>query len=111
MATTLGTAVDFIYDVLQDKDAKVRWTRDEITQYLNFALRDAVVRRAEVGVITDTNVHLVAGARQTLPAEAVRLREIVCNVERVITYPLVTGVSVGTGGTTIDIDFDIEVGV
>lgn len=110
MATTLAQLVDqYVYTLLQDQDSKVRWTRDELTQYVNLAIRDLVTRRPEAGVVTDTNLHLVAGARQTLPADVIRLREIVCNVERVVIVPTISSAAVSAGGTQITINFNIAV--
>lgn len=110
MATTLAQLLDqYVYTVLQDQDNKVRWTRDELTQYVNMAIRDLVVRRPEAGVVTDTNLHLVAGARQTLGNDVVRLREIVCNVTRVVVTPTAQAAVVNSGGTQVTVNFNTVV--
>jgi len=81
MAITLEKLLDeFVYTQLQDQDLRTRWTRDELTQYANLALRDLILRRSEAGVATVSDFSLVAGVRQTLPDGVVRLRDVVRNV-------------------------------
>lgn len=81
MAITLEKLLDeFVYTQLQDSDLRNRWTRDELTQYANLALRDLVLRRPEAGVATVSDVQLDSGVLQTLPEGVVHLREIVRNV-------------------------------
>lgn len=81
MSTTLEQLLTrYVYTQLQDNEDFRRWTRDEITQYVNFAMRDLVARRPEAGAVTNHAMALVAGMRQTLPAGSVRLKEIIRNV-------------------------------
>lgn len=72
--------VRYVYAQLRDSTNKIRWTRDELTQYVNLALRDIVARRPEAGLVVDEDLNLVAGALQPLPAGAIRLKEIVENL-------------------------------
>lgn len=82
MAITMQTLLDeFVYTQLQDSDLRNRWTRDELTQYVNLALRDLVLRRPEAGVATVSDLSLAAGVRQELPDGVVRLRDIVRNID------------------------------
>ena len=104
MATTLEQLLDeFVYTQLQDADNKIRWTRDELTQYVNLALVDLVTRRPEAGVVVDDEYILGTGSIQPLPSTILRLKEIVAN----------TGISglrfaaaVRQDGYTIDMVFD-----
>lgn len=79
-STLTEILVNVVYEQLQDKEGMVRWTRDELTEYVNAALRDAVARRPEAGVITDHALPLASGKRQQLPETAIRLKEIVRNI-------------------------------
>ena len=82
MAVTMQVLLDeFVYTQLQDGDLRNRWTRDELTQYVNLALRDLILRRSEAGVATVSDLALVEGVRQTLPEGVVRLRDIVRNID------------------------------
>lgn len=68
-----------VYAQLRDRDLRIRWSQAELTQYLNMAMRDLVTRRPEAGVHEDVNLPMDPGALQTLPSNAVRLKEIICN--------------------------------
>lgn len=57
----------------------VRWPRQELLDYLNDAVRAIVLRRPDASTSYQTFT-CVAGTRQTLPPEAVRLIEVVRNV-------------------------------
>ena len=69
----------YVYSQLKDRDQQLRWSRDELTQYVNLAMRDLAARRPEAGVHVDTSLQLVDGALQTLPAGVIRLKELICN--------------------------------
>lgn len=80
MATTLSRLlVGYVYAQLKDRDNKNRWTREELTKYVNLALRDIVARRPEAGVYVDTLFRTAPGALQVLPTDAIRLKELVEN--------------------------------
>lgn len=72
--------VNYVYAQLRDSTGKMRWTRDELTRYVNLALRDAITRRPEAGLIVDDAFLLRLGAIQTLEPGTVRLKEIVENL-------------------------------
>lgn len=72
--------VNFVYAQLRDSTGKMRWTRDELTRYVNLALRDAITRRPEAGLIVDDAFYLRYGAVQVLEPGAVRLKELVENL-------------------------------
>lgn len=56
----------------------VRWTRQELLDYLNDAVRAVLIRRPDANAITESFV-CVAGTRQALPAEAIRLIDVIRN--------------------------------
>lgn len=103
MATTLEQLLDkYVYPQLQDVDSKTRWTRDELTEYLNNGLRDLVTRRPEAGVTTDNEFILGTGSLQPLPSTIVRLKEIVANTG---LSDLTFAAEVRPDGYTIDLVF------
>jgi hypothetical protein len=73
-----------VVDALVDAGA-VRWTTPELVRYLNDGQREIVVYRPDATATTATHA-LVAGAKQTLPAAALKLIEVV----RVVNGPAVT---------------------
>lgn len=80
--TTLADLLaDYVYVQLQDQDNHIRWTRDELTDYVNAALRDIVGRYPESGAVTDRAMTLRAGKKQRLPVGAIRLKEVIRNID------------------------------
>lgn len=64
-------------DILQDVTS-VRWPVNELVRYLNDGQREVALYRPDAQ-ITNANVTLAAGTRQTLPADGAKLIEIVRN--------------------------------
>lgn len=80
-STTLAELLaKYVYTQLQDSDNHIRWTQDELTEYVNSALRDIVARRPEAGAVTDRAMVLREGKRQILPPGAIRLKEVIRNI-------------------------------
>lgn len=78
--TTLGQVLtNYVYSQLKDRDQALRFSRDEITLYVNMAIRDLVARRPDAGVYVNTTLPLAVGAHQVLPSGVIRLKELVCN--------------------------------
>lgn len=63
---------------LLDED-HIRWTSDELVSWINEAARAVVVRRNDAGAYTD-NFTLIAGTKQTLPANVFRLIDVIRNM-------------------------------
>ncbi|GEK46552.1 hypothetical protein HPA02_08350 [Bisbaumannia pacifica] len=75
MAQTVGDIISRAKRILQERGQGVRWTDSELIGWLNEAYVAVAVQRpdahARVGMID-----LQAGARQTLPADGLRLMEV-----------------------------------
>lgn len=66
--------------LLNDNDAaNYRWTNAELIDAINDAQKLIATHRPD-SCSADTNVTLVAGATQTLPAGGFRLMDIICNI-------------------------------
>lgn len=78
MTTTAQSVIHRAVTTLQDAPA-VRWASNELVRYLNDGQRDIIVARPDATTTTAT-ITCVAGARQTLPAAAAKLIDIVRNV-------------------------------
>ena len=79
MATVTASSILSKASVLLLDVARVRWSEAELLGWLNAGQREIVLQRPEAYVVT-RDVPLVAGTRQTIPADAVRLVKIVRNV-------------------------------
>ena len=77
MATTAQSIILRVVETLKDTDA-VRWTALELVRYLNDGQR-AIVEVRPDATATTTSVSLVAGSRQSVPATASRLIQVVRN--------------------------------
>lgn len=78
MALTGTNLLSRIEDILQDTTS-VRWPEAELLRYINDAQREIVNYRPESSAKTD-NVQLVAGTKQTLPADGLRLIKVTRNM-------------------------------
>ena len=78
MALTGTNLLSRIEDILQDTTS-VRWPEAELLRYINDAQREIVYYRPESSAKTD-NVQLVAGTKQTLPADGLRLIKVTRNM-------------------------------
>ena len=78
MALTGTNLLSRIRDILQDTTS-VRWPEAEILRYINDAQREIVNYRPESSAKTD-NVRLVAGTKQTLPSDGLRLIKVTRNM-------------------------------
>ena len=78
MALTGTNLLSRIKDILQDTTS-VRWPEAEILRYINDAQREIVNYKPESSAKTD-NVQLVAGTKQTLPSDGVRLIKVTRNM-------------------------------
>ncbi len=78
MATTAKQVIDSAVEVLHD-DAGVRWPRADLLGYLNDGQREILLYRPDASTAL-VNHALTAGFLQTLPAQAIRLMDVKCNV-------------------------------
>ena len=78
MALTGTSLLSRIKDILQDTTS-VRWPEAEILRYINDAQREIVNYRPESSAKTD-NVQLVAGTKQALPSDGLRLIKVTRNM-------------------------------
>lgn len=78
MATTAKQVIDSAVEVLHD-DAGVRWPRADLLGYLNDGQREILLYRPDASTAL-VNHTLAAGFLQTLPAQAIRLMDVKCNV-------------------------------
>lgn len=88
MPATVGQVLSRARRVLQEKGAGIRWTTLELLDWLNEGYLAVLALRPEVGAVT-TEFPCASGTRQSLPAGAVRLLDVVRN-----TAP-------GSGGMTV----------
>lgn len=77
MSITASSIIRRATDILQDKTS-VRWTADELVRWLNDAQREVALYRPDA-FSTYGSISLVAGTRQSLPANSVKLIDIVGN--------------------------------
>jgi hypothetical protein len=59
---------------------KVRWLEAELLGWLNDAQREVVLLRPDAS-ITNDNVNLIAGTKQSLPASGIRVMDVVRNTD------------------------------
>ena len=78
MALSGTNLLSRIEDILQDTTS-VRWPEAELLRYINDAQREIVNYRPESSAKTD-NVQLVAGTKQALPADGLRLIKVTRNM-------------------------------
>lgn len=70
MGTITGkTIIDAVAKTLQD-DTNIRWPRAELLEYLNDAQREIVLAKPD-SFVKNENLQLVAGTKQTIPANGV----------------------------------------
>jgi hypothetical protein len=74
-----------VQDILQDTTG-VRWPEVELIRYLNDAQREVVLHKPDASSDTRT-VKLVAGTRQTIPSDGLRLLEVIRNMGTTGTAP------------------------
>lgn len=79
MTTTVQSIILRAHDALQDSDG-VRWPATELVRYLNDGQRALCVVRPDASAAYVALVP-VAGARQTLPAEAISLMDVPRNTD------------------------------
>lgn len=78
MATTAKQIIDSAVEVLHD-DGGVRWPRTDLLAYLNDGQREVLLYRPDASTAV-VNHTLTAGFLQALPAQALRLMDVKCNV-------------------------------
>jgi hypothetical protein len=78
MALTANDILLRAADIIQDQ-TNVRWPQDELLRYLNDARREIAVVRPDLYATTAT-VTLVAGTKQSLPTDGVRLIDVIRNM-------------------------------
>lgn len=85
MATVKVTdIIDRASRIIQDT-SNVRWTKAELLDYFNDAQREVVLHRPDAKTVNE-NFTCAAASKQTLPAAALRLIDVVRNVDgRVVT--------------------------
>jgi hypothetical protein len=81
MTTTAQSVIRRAAETIQDLSA-VRWSTAELVRYLNDGQREALMFRPDV-FATPTTLTLVDGARQTLPASAAKLLDVIRNAASV----------------------------
>jgi hypothetical protein len=74
MSITAKSLVQRIVDISQDKTS-IRWPVNEIIRALNDAQREIVLYRPDA-MVTNATLALVAGAKQSLPANGTKLIDI-----------------------------------
>lgn len=77
MAITAQSIIRRVVETLQDVNS-VRWPVAELVRYLNDGQREVVVYRPDA-MVTNAPVSLVAGTRQSLPANGSKLIEVIRN--------------------------------
>jgi len=87
MTTTAQSVIRRAAETLQDLTA-TRWSTGELVRYLNDGQREALMFRPDV-FATSTTLTLVDGAKQTLPATAAKLLDVVRNVAAASTKRVV----------------------
>lgn len=80
MATITGAQIiERVTDTLQDKD-NIRWPRPELLRYINDAQREIVLQRPDSSASTTTVLLAALNTKQEIPANGVRLIEVVRNM-------------------------------
>lgn len=77
MAITAQSVIQRVATTLQDLQA-VRWSTAELVRYLNDGQRETILYRPDA-TATTTSVNLIAGARQSLPADGYKLLDVFRN--------------------------------
>lgn len=77
MAITAQSIIQRVVTTLQDTTS-VRWPANELVRYLNDGQREVAMLRPDA-TVTNTTKLLSAGARQSLPADGVKLIDVVRN--------------------------------
>lgn len=77
MPVSAQSVVRRVVETLQD-NTSVRWPVNELVRYLNDGQREIVLHRPDA-MVTNTTLTLAAGSRQALPANGVKLIEVVRN--------------------------------
>jgi len=75
MAQTVGAVIDRVKRILQERGTGIRWTDSEALDWLNEGYAAVAVAHPEAHSHED-ELTLVAGARQQLPADGLRLLDI-----------------------------------
>ena len=78
MAITAQTIVDTVEVILQDP-SNIRWSADELLDYLNEAQRTVVLFKPDANSVY-TTLTLVLGDRQTIPTDGIRRLDVLRNV-------------------------------
>jgi hypothetical protein len=78
MALTAANVLTRAADIIQDQ-TNVRWPQDELLRYLNDARREVAIARPDL-YATTANVSLSAGSKQSLPADGMRLIDVIRNM-------------------------------
>jgi hypothetical protein len=77
MTITAKSLVQRIVDISQDKTS-IRWPVNEIIRAINDAQREIILYRPDA-MVTNATLALVAGAKQSLPANGTKLIDVVRN--------------------------------
>lgn len=77
MSIAASSIIQRCVDILQD-GTSVRWPVDELIRYLNDGQREVALYRPDA-LVTNANVTLVTGTKQSLPANASKLIEVIRN--------------------------------
>lgn len=77
MTTTASSIIKDAVTIAQDATS-IRWPIDQVCSYFNWAQREVVIHRPDAKQVRAA-VSLVAGAKQTLPANGVKLLDIHAN--------------------------------
>jgi hypothetical protein len=78
MAVAAQTIVDAVEVILQDP-SNIRWSADELLNYLNEGQRTVVLFKPDANSVYTTHT-LVSGDRQTIPSDGIRLLDVLRNV-------------------------------
>ncbi len=79
----LGNAVTIIQDT-----TNVRWPLNELTEWLNAGQREIVMSRPDANIVNGA-IPLVAGSKQTLPANGFKLLDVIRNTAALSAIRLV----------------------
>lgn len=78
MPLTAAEVLTRASDIVQDQTG-VRWPETELLRWLNDARREIAIARPDIYAAT-SNVNLVAGTKQTLPSDGMRLIDVTRNM-------------------------------
>lgn len=98
MATTVDNVVERVASLLQDT-GYVRWTAADLIRYLNEA-QSATVKKVPAANITITDLTLVEGTQQTVPADAMVLMDVIYNNPAGVPGPTIRWVDMDTQNAT-----------